>query len=210
VKILVIDDHLVVREGISRLLTSAFPGLELETVADADAAVLAHRKDHLDLVILDINLGSGDGFSLLKDLFARNERVRVLVFSMHSETGYVLRALNLGARGYVSKSAPAEELIAAIRAVMAGSRYIEGRIAADLAESADVLESPQLTKREADILRKLGQGKSMRDIAAESGRAYKTISNSCGMIKAKLGLRRSLDLVRVSMGADEGKLYSKE
>jgi DNA-binding NarL/FixJ family response regulator len=210
VKILVIDDHLVVREGISRLLTSAFPGLELETVADADAAVLAHRKDHLDLVILDINLGSGDGFSLLKDLFARNERVRVLVFSMHSETGYVLRALNLGARGYVSKSAPAEELIAAIRAVMAGSRYIESCIAADLAESADVLESPQLTEREADILRKLGQGKSMRDIAAESGRAYKTISNSCGMIKAKLGLRRSLDLVRVSMGADEGKLYSKE
>jgi DNA-binding NarL/FixJ family response regulator len=210
VKILVIDDHLVVREGISRLLTSAFPGLELETVADADAAVLAHRKDHLDLVILDINLGSGDGFSLLKDLFARNERVRVLVFSMHSETGYVLRALNLGARGYVSKSAPAEELIAAIRAVMAGSRYIESCIAADLAESADVLESPQLTEREADILRKLGQGKSMRDIAAESGRAYKTISNSCGTIKAKLGLRRSLDLVRVSMGADEGKLYFKE
>ena len=209
-KILVIDDHLVVREGISRLLTSAFPGLELETVADADAAVLAHRKDHLDLVILDINLGSGDGFSLLKDLFARNERVRVLVFSMHSETGYVLRALNLGARGYVSKSAPAEELIAAIRAVMAGSRYIESCIAADLAESADVLESPQLTEREADILRKLGQGKSMRDIAAESGRAYKTISNSCGTIKAKLGLRRSLDLVRVSMGADEGKLYFKE
>jgi DNA-binding NarL/FixJ family response regulator len=210
VKILVIDDHLVVREGISRLLTSAFPGLELETVADADAAVLAYGKYHVDLVILDINLGSGDGFSLLKDLFARNERVRVLVFSMHSETGYVLRALNLGARGYVSKSAPAEELIAAIRAVMAGSRYIEGRIAADLAESADVLESPQLTEREADILRKLGQGKSMRDIAAESGRAYKTISNSCGMIKAKLGLRRSLDLVRVSMGADEGMLYSKE
>jgi DNA-binding NarL/FixJ family response regulator len=93
---------------------------------------------------------------------------------------------------------------------MAGSRYIESCIAADLAESADVLESPQLTKREADILRKLGQGKSMRDIAAESGRAYKTISNSCGTIKAKLGLRRSLDLVRVSMGADEGKLYSKE
>jgi DNA-binding NarL/FixJ family response regulator len=210
VKILVIDDHLVVREGIARLLTSAFPGLELETVADADAAVLAHGKDHLDLIILDINLGSGDGFSLLKDLFARNERVRILVFSMHSETGYVLRALNLGARGYVSKSAPAEELIAAIRAVMAGSRYIESCIAADLAESADVLESPQLTEREADILRKLGQGKSMRDIAAESGRAYKTISNSCGTIKAKLGLRRSLDLVRVSMGADEGKLYFKE
>jgi DNA-binding NarL/FixJ family response regulator len=129
---------------------------------------------------------------------------------MHTETGYVARALNLGARGYVSKSAPAEELIAAIRAVMAGSRYIECRIAANLAESADILEAPQLTEREADILRKLGQGKSMRDIAAESGRAYKTISNSCGTIKAKLGLRRSLDLVRVSMGADEGKLYSKE
>jgi DNA-binding NarL/FixJ family response regulator len=210
VKILVVDDHLVVREGIARLLTSAFPGLELKTVADSDAALLAYGKDHVDLVILDINLGSGDGFSLLKDLFARNERVRVLVFSMHTETGYVARALNLGARGYVSKSARAEELIAAIRTVMAGSRYIESRIATDLAESADILETPQLTEREADILRKLGQGKSMRDIAAESGRAYKTISNSCGTIKAKLGLRRSLDLVRVSMGADEGKLYSKE
>jgi two-component system invasion response regulator UvrY len=210
VKILVVDDHLVVREGIVRLLTSAFPGVDLETAADVDAALRAYGKDHVDLVILDINLGSGNGFSLLKDLFARNERVRVLVFSMHSETGYVLRALHLGARAYVSKSAPADELIAAIRAVMASSRYVESRIAADLAEGADVLETPQLTEREADILRQLGQGKSVRDIAAESGRSYKTISNSCGTIKAKLGLRRSLDLVRVSMGADDGKLFPKE
>jgi DNA-binding NarL/FixJ family response regulator len=210
VKILVVDDHLVVREGIARLLASAFPGLELETVADTDAAVEAYGKHDVDLVILDINLVNGNGLSLLKDLFARNERVRALVFSMHTEPGYVARALSLGARGYVSKSAPADELIAAIRAVMANSRYVESRLAADLADSMDTVEAPQLTEREADILRKLGQGMSMRDIAAESGRAYKTISNSCVTIKAKLGLRRSLDLVRVSMGAYEDKLNSKD
>jgi DNA-binding NarL/FixJ family response regulator len=204
-RILVVDDHLVVREGIARLLRAAIASLELHTASDAAEALSVYSARPFDVVIVDLNLPGADGFSLLQDLFACDDRVRVLVFSMHAHTGYAVRALRLGARGFVSKSAPAEELITAVKAIADGSRYIESHIAAAIALNEEHIDGPKLTERESEILRLIGEGKSIREIAVDMGRAYKTVSNTCGNIKAKLGVRRSVDLVRVSLADTRGR-----
>jgi len=198
VRILIVDDHLVVREGAAWLLQAAITSLQVHEAEDADAALSAYGERPFDVVVVDVNLPGKDGYRLLESLFAADDRVRVLMFSMHEEAGYVGRALRLGARGYVSKSAPAEELIAAVRAIAAGSRYVESRLAAEL-EAIELQDETSLTPRENEILRLLGEGKSVREIAAECGRTYKTISNCLGGMKSKLGVRSAADLVRISI-----------
>jgi len=120
---------------------------------------------------------------------------------MHGEPLYVAKALDAGARGYVSKSAPASELVNAIQKVAGGGRYVEHEIAAQLVlarySGGDPLD--QLTTREADIMRLLGEGKTLANIASALGVTYKTIANSCSTIRSKLGVERVADLIRMAM-----------
>jgi two-component system, NarL family, invasion response regulator UvrY len=130
-KILIVDDHFVVREGLRRLL-SPLPDVYVHEAASTQDALVAFREDRPDLVLLDLNLPNSSGLELLDRLILEDKRVRVLVFSMHAEPNYVVEALKAGARGYVSKSAPAEELMTAIRRVTDGGQYIEREIASKL------------------------------------------------------------------------------
>ena len=130
-KILIVDDHFVVREGLRRLLSRG-PDIDIREAASTQDALVAFREDRPDLVLLDLNLPTSSGLELLKRLILEDKRVRVLVFSMHAEPNYVVEALQAGARGYVSKSAPVEELMTAIRRVTDGGQYIERRIASNL------------------------------------------------------------------------------
>jgi DNA-binding NarL/FixJ family response regulator len=130
-KILIVDDHFVVREGLRRLL-SRIPDIDIREAASPQDALVAFREDRPDLVLLDLNLPTSSGLELLKRLILEDKRVRVLVFSMHAEPNYVVEVLQAGARGYVSKSAPAEELMTAIRRVTDGGQYIEREIASTL------------------------------------------------------------------------------
>jgi two-component system, NarL family, invasion response regulator UvrY len=120
---------------------------------------------------------------------------------MHAEPIYAARALRLGARGYVSKSAGADELVTAVKKVAEGGRYVEREIAGELAFTQLSAEDPlqQLTMREIEILRLLGEGNSLTEIAQTIGVAYKTVANTCSIIKSKLGVERTADLIRVSM-----------
>jgi two-component system, NarL family, invasion response regulator UvrY len=133
-KILIVDDHFVVREGLSRLL-SRVPDIHIREAASTQDALVAFREDRPDLVLLDLNLPNSSGLELLKRLMLKDKSTRVLVFSMHTEPNYVVDALKAGARGYVSKSAPVEELITAIRHVADGRPYIEREIASNLTRS---------------------------------------------------------------------------
>ena len=114
---------------------------------------------------------------------------------------YVARALDAGARGYVSKSAPAAELIAAIQKVASGGNYVEHEIAAQLVVGRFSNTTPfnRLTAREADIMRQLGEGKTLAAIATALGVTYKTVANSCTIIKSKLGAERVADLIRFAI-----------
>ena len=199
-KILLVDDHIVVREGVRRLL-AGIGGIEVREAASGEEALRMFNEERPDLVLLDLNLVGIGGLELLRRLLALDEKVRVVVFSMHAEPIYAARALRLGARGYVSKSAGAEELVTAVKRISEGGRYVEQEIASELAFSELSANDPlqQLTTREIEILRLLGEGNSLTEIAQSIGVAYKTVANTCSIIKSKLGVERTADLIRVSI-----------
>jgi two-component system, NarL family, invasion response regulator UvrY len=200
VKILLVDDHAVVRAGVRRLLASEVDVLILEANSSQEALEI-YRRDRPDLVVLDLNLIGSSGLELIRRLVQMDKSSKILVLSMHSEPVYAARALRVGARGYVSKSASADEFVDAVRQVGKGGRYIEREIAAELAVGRFSRIDPldQLTTREIDILRLLGEGKSYTQIAAVLGVSYKTIANSSSVIREKLAVESTADLIRLSI-----------
>jgi DNA-binding NarL/FixJ family response regulator len=204
-KLLIVDDHVIVREGVRRLL-AAFPDVVIHEAAAGRDAMAAFRSCRPDVVLLDLNLPNSSGLDLLQRLLIEDKSARVLIFSIHAEPLYVSRALNTGARGYISKSAAAEELMTAIRRVAEGGGYVERDIAAQLVlmpHSGDGALQ-RLTTREADILRLLAEGNTLAAIANARGVTYKTIANSCTVIKEKLGVARTADLIRLAIEMRDG------
>ncbi|HEX2840133.1 response regulator transcription factor [Hyphomicrobium sp.] len=199
-KVLVVDDHAVVRQGVQRLL-STLPNAVLFEAATAHEALAIARKENPDVVVLDINLEGASGLELLRRFRIESPSARVLMFSMHGEPIYANRALKAGAYGYVCKSAGADELTTAVLRVFEGERYLDSTMAGELVMSSVRAEDPlrKLTNREIEILRMLGEGKSLQGIADAIGIAYKTVANSCGRIKEKLDLPRTSDLIRFSI-----------
>jgi DNA-binding NarL/FixJ family response regulator len=200
--ILIVDDHAIVRAGLRRLLRGLFHGEVLEASTGREAVALA-RGGSLDLVLLDMNLPELGGLELLGRLAVVAPDLPVLVLSMHAEPLYVTRALDAGARGYVSKNIAPDELVTAIKQVAAGGRYIEGELAQALvlneAQASEPLE--QLSSRDLEIMRLLARGHSLSEIADALGLSYKTIANTCTQIKVKLGVNRTADLVRLGLEA---------
>lgn len=198
--ILIVDDHAIVRDGLRRLIRGIFNGEVVEASTGREALALA-RGGALDLVLLDMNLPELGGLELLGRLQAVVPNLPILVLSMHAEPLYVTRAMNAGARGYVSKNIAPDELVTAIRQVAAGGRYIESELAQALvlnpAPEAEPFE--QLSPRDLEIMRLLARGRSLSEIADALGLGYKTIANTCTQIKAKLGVARTADLVRLAL-----------
>jgi two-component system, NarL family, invasion response regulator UvrY len=206
-RILIVDDHVIVREGVRRLLapegrSPPLPDLMISEAANATDAVALCQSGVPDVVLLDLNLPNRSGFELLRCLRSMDPHARVLVFSMYAEVLYVARALEAGACGYVSKGTGAAELLAAIEKVAAGGEYVERELAAQLAAQSYRGDDPlqRLTARETDIMRQLGEGKSLTAIAVALGVTYKTVANSCSVIKSKLGAERLADLIRIAIG----------
>lgn len=199
-KLLIVDDHLVVREGLRRLLSSSIEATLFEA-GSAEAAERVFRLEKPEVVVLDLNLPGAGGLDLLKRFIAMVPHTRVLIFSMHANPAYVLRAMQAGALGYVTKSASADELLEGVRQVIAGSRYLQQDLVTELAASNLWTQGPKqtLSVRELDILRLLAQGDLLAEIAAQIGVSYKTIANTCTGIKDKLGLGHTGDLIRTAM-----------
>lgn len=200
-KILLVDDHVLVRQGVRRLL-SAVAGSEIFEAATGYDALSLFKQHKPDVTILDISLAGSSGLELLKRLLIENTEAKVLMLSMHAEAIYAARAVQAGARGYLSKGASAEELVIAVQKIAEGKRYVERDIATDLAVKqfsgeGDLLE--RLTLREMEILRLLGEGKSLNAIASTLGVAYKTVANACSLMKSKLAVERTADLIRMAL-----------
>lgn len=200
-KILLVDDHVLVRQGVRRLL-SAIPASEIFEAATNHDALALFRKHEPDVVVLDISLAGSSGLELLKRFRIEKPDAKVLMLSMHAEAIYAARAVQAGARGYLSKGASSEELVTAVIRVAEGKRYVERDIATEIAVKqfsgeGDLLE--RLTIREMEILRLLGEGKSLANIAATLGVAYKTVANACSLMKTKLAVERTADLIRMAL-----------
>jgi DNA-binding NarL/FixJ family response regulator len=195
-----VDDHAVVRDGLRRLLVT-LPNAEIFDAATGREALSFVQRQPPDLILLDLHLPGIGGIELLRRLLLISPAARIIVFSMHAEPMYVARALQAGARGYVSKNASPEELEIALHRVIDGGRYVEKEIAQELAVHGPVDADPwnRLTERDLEILRLLSEGRSLAQIAAAIGLSYKTVANVCTRIKAKLGVTRTADLVRLSI-----------
>jgi DNA-binding NarL/FixJ family response regulator len=199
-KILLVDDHVIVRTGLRNLLTSAMETQILEAATGRDA-ILMLRQSRPDLVLLDLNLPGVGGLELLRKMLQEDKTVRILVLSMHTESLYAARAMDLGARGYVSKNASAEELLTAVKRIAEGGRYIENEMAQELAlTKVSVTHGLRdLSERDLEIMRLLAEGMNLTEIAGALGISYKTVANGCSQIKSRLGVTRTNDLARLAM-----------
>jgi two-component system invasion response regulator UvrY len=199
-KILLVDDHVIVRSGLRSLLASV-ADTQISEAATGREALQRLRQDRPDLVLLDLKLPGIGGLELLRRMLLEDRTTRILVLSMHAEPLYAARAMQLGARGYLSKNASAEELLTAVRRVVEDGRYIESDIAQELALQTIVSGHglQDLTERDLEIIRLLADGMSLGEIADALGIGYKTVANACTQIKAKLGVTRTNDLIRMAM-----------
>ena len=200
-QVLVVEDHAIVRDGIRRLLAER-GDIEVFEAATGETALedIAARK--FALVILDLNLPGLAGLELLRRIVRQAPSVPVMVFSQHTEAIYATRALETGARGFVSKNATPEELLAAIETILSGGTAIEKDVAAEMAlhDLAEDAYLRPLTERDLEILRLLSAGDSLAEIADKLGIAYKTVANTLGRIKEKLGVGQTSELIRIAVG----------
>ena len=166
-KTLLVDDHAIVRDGLKRLLIDLGIGPILEAETGRAALVLA-RAERPDMVILDLNLPDLGGLEVLTRLLREDRALRVLVLTMHAEPLYASRALQAGAKGYVSKASSPVEITAAVQAVARGEGYVEAKVAQAMALGAQTVFD-NLSARDLEILRLLADGRGLGEIAAALG-----------------------------------------
>jgi DNA-binding NarL/FixJ family response regulator len=197
--VLLVDDHALVRAGLTRLLGGVVQGPVLEAANGRDALALA-KSHRPDIIILDLNLPGLGGLELLSRLMAQGGSP-ILVLSMHGEPLYARRALDAGAAGYATKNISPDELVLAVRRILGGGRYVEAELAQALAmaDTARASGFDALSPRELEIMRLLAKGASLAEIAAAIGVGYKTVANIASQIKSKLGVSRTADLVRLAV-----------
>ena len=201
-RFLVVDDHAVVRRGVRELLAEAFDDCEVVEVATGEAAVEAFADGTWDLVVLDIAMPGRGGLDALKGILRHQPQVPVLVFSAHAEDQYAIRALKAGARGYVSKQCPPDELVVAARKLLAGQPYVSASLtdlSSALARASDRAPHETLSDREMQVFRMLASGKSVKEIGAELTLSDKTISTYRARVLEKMNLRSNAELMRYAL-----------
>ncbi len=200
-RVLIVDDHPIVASGC-RALLSTDPDLELLEAADAESGEASFIARRPDVCVVDINLPTVSGFELARRILGRDANARLIMFSMNDDPVFAARAIDIGAKGYVSKSGDPNDLAEAIREVARGGSYLPPAIARSIAFAGSaVAQSPlaKLTSRELEILRLLSAGKSLSEIAWLIHSSYKTVANTSSIIRQKLGVRTSGELVRLAI-----------
>jgi DNA-binding NarL/FixJ family response regulator len=203
IRILLADDHKIVRDGLRRIL-AAHPDLDVSGEApNGDEALALVKANEYDLAVLDMSMPGLSGIDLVKRLKIERPKLRILVLSMHGEAQYAARALKAGASGYLGKDSAAELLVSAIRKIAAGGVYI-GEATATSLVAAEQQGHQKLSDREFEVLRLLADGKSPTDIAAQLHLSVKTVSTHKARMLEKLGLKSTADLVRYAL---ENRLF---
>ena len=204
-RILVVDDHPIVRQGFAQLINSED---DLEMVAEAGdiaEAMEALRKHQPDFAIVDISLKGGNGIDLTKTMLTEKPKLPVLIISMHDEGLYVERVLRAGARGYLMKQEATEQVIGAIRKILKGELYVSERMGEALIQkfvtgqpsTGSPLES--FSDRELEVMQLVGQGRGTRQIAEELHVSVKTIESHYAKIKEKLNLKTANELIQYAV-----------
>lgn len=204
IRVLLVDDHAVVREGYRRLLEAAEAIVVGAEAADGEQAYRLFCAQAFDVVVMDISLPGISGIEVLRRMLARDAETRVLVFSMHEDAVFARRAFQAGARGYLSKSSAPDVLVEAVLAVARGRQYVGRDLAQELAfpnlaGEEDGRELRTLTEREFEIFRLLAEGRPLPEISQLLKLTQKTVANYQTNIRQKLGVENSAQLLRLAL-----------
>jgi DNA-binding NarL/FixJ family response regulator len=203
IRILVADDHKIVRDGLKRILAGTTDLSVAGEAASGDEALALARANEYDVAMIDMSMPGVAGIELVKRLKLEKPKLRILVLSMHGEHQYAARALKAGASGYLTKDSASEQLVSALRKIAAGGVHISDAAAASLV-SAQQSAHGSLSDREFEVLRLLVEGLGPTDIGERLHLSVKTVSTHKARILEKLGLDSTADLVRYAM---EHKLF---
>jgi two-component system, NarL family, invasion response regulator UvrY len=202
-RILLVDDHAVLRRGVRQLLAEDLPGAVFGEAASGPAALEMVREQAWSLVVLDLSIPGRDGLDVLKEARGLAPAVPILVLSMHGEEQYAIRALRAGAAGYVTKESAPEELTRAVRKALEGGRYVSPtmaeRLAAAVVDSASRAPHEALSDRELQVLLLLARGKSVKEIGVALALSEKTISTYRTRILDKMNMRSNAELMRYAL-----------
>ena len=196
-RILIVDDHPVVITGC-RAIFAGRRDVETFDVRTGDAGVVAYFDLGPDLAMIDINLPDISGLEVMRRIRARDADARLIAFSMNADPAIAARAIELGASAYLTKSDPPERFLDAVDALMAGDGYLTPAMAREVA-FLNARGAGALSPREREILQRLGEGRSLAEIAIDLAVSYKTIATNCAVMKTKLGARTTQDLVRIAI-----------
>lgn len=199
IRVLLVDDHAVVREGLKGILQAGGDITVAGEAARAEEALCVVAARGCEVVVLDLSLPGLGGMELLRDIRRRAPRLPVLILSIHGEDMFALRALRAGAQGYLTKDSAPAELLAAVRKVAGGGRYVTPAVAERLASHLDPTASEvlhdRLSERELQVLSLIGRGRTPAQMAAVLGLSPKTIGTYRGRLLEKMGLKTTAELV---------------
>ena len=203
INILLVDDHIIVREGIRRIIDDT-PGMEVITEAgDGQDALNYVWKNKYDLIILDISMPGKNGLETLKEIKSHDRDLPVLILSMHAENQYAMRTLKAGASGYLTKDTAGSQLVKAIRKVIKGKKYISPEVAellaVDIFHEGDKELHEYLSDREFQVMVLVASGKSIVEISKELSLSDKTISTYRTRILAKMGMHSNAEIIYYSI-----------
>ena len=200
-RVLIIEDHPVVRDGCQRIFNRR-SDIEVAEASTAEAGIALNKTFNPDVIVLDVGLPDASGFDIIPKLIASNAKARIIIFSMYGTRSFVTSALEKGAAGYITKNDDPSTILTAIDKVRAGEIYLGQAIAQNLAMTNLSLERDplrDLNERERRIMALLGEGKSLTEISIDLGIGYKSVANAVSLIKRKLHLTTSASLIKFAV-----------
>ncbi len=203
IRVLVADDHAILRKGIKQILAE-IPGVEcVDEAANGQEALSKVGKERYDLVLLDIAMPGRSGLDILKQLKTEKPNLPVLILSMHPEEQYAVRALKAGASGYLTKESAPDELIDAVQKILQGGKYVTESLAAwfvsELGKPANKAPHDTLSDREYEIMCMIAAGKSLTEIGEELALSVKTVSTYRSRVLSKMNMKSNADLTRYAL-----------
>jgi two-component system, NarL family, invasion response regulator UvrY len=208
-RILIADDHSLIREGLKKILLESLPFAEVTDVSDSAELLKLAINEQWDIIISDISMPGQSGIEVLKQIKVHVPNTPILMLSMHAPEQYAVRAIKAGASGYLTKESAPYELVTAVQQILLGKKYITNRVAEVLAGSlesySNKLPHEQLSDREFEVLRMIVEGKSISEIGDILSLNVNTISTYRSRIMEKMNIRNNADLVKYAM---ENKLFN--
>src|SRR3954470_23599685 len=205
-RVLIVDDHPVVLSGCRTLFASDH-SIRIDEATDAKSGHRAYVTKRPDVIVIDIKLPDVSGFELMRRIRKDDPDAKIIMFSMNDDPAFVVRAVEFGAQGYISKGDDPRMFVKAVRKVAAGEKFISPHLAEAVAFSGAAIKANpagQISARELEILRLLGRGDKIVEVASALGISYKTVANTTSLLKQKVGAKNHSDLVRIAVEMNLG------